>query len=176
MTKGKIRIFFYILFCCLVLFQTTARAEEAIQVSWPDGEYAIDVSLEGGSGKASVETPTLLMVEDGAAYVQLVWSSSYYDYMMVNETRYENLAEKDMNATFKIPIYAVDEPMQVIADTTAMGEPHEISYELTLYSDSITSKDRLPREEAKKVIAIAIAIIVVGGILNGIQKKRVRNC
>ena len=40
-----------------------------------DGEYAIEVTLTGGSGKASVETPTLLLVEDGACYAKLTWSS-----------------------------------------------------------------------------------------------------
>ena len=30
-----------------------------------DGEYSIQVDLEGGSGKASVTSPTILTVKDG---------------------------------------------------------------------------------------------------------------
>ena len=33
-----------------------------------DGEYSIQVDLEGGSGKASVTSPTILTVKDGQAY------------------------------------------------------------------------------------------------------------
>lgn len=36
-----------------------------------DGEYSIQVDLEGGSGKASVTSPTILTVKDGQAYAQL---------------------------------------------------------------------------------------------------------
>lgn len=174
MFKRKTWTLVLLILCSMFLFETPVIAKEKFRTDLPDGEYAIDVRLEGGSGKASVETPTLLIVEDGMLYVQLVWSSPYYDYMIVDDVRYENLAEIDMNSMFQIPVYGVDEPMQVIADTTAMGTPHEIEYSLTLYSDSITGKENLPREEAKKVIWIALSIIVFGGILNHIVKKRLR--
>ena len=76
-----------------------------------------------------------------------------------------------MNSKFVIPVEVFDEPMKVIADTTAMGTPHEIEYELTFYTDSLTSKDNLPQEAAKKVIWIALGIIVIGGILNAVVKR-----
>ena len=43
----------------------------------------------------------------------------------------------------------MDEPVSVIADTTAMGSPHEVEYTLLFYSDSIGSKGQLPQEAAK---------------------------
>ena len=172
MFKRKTWTFWGVILFCLILLTIPVIAKEKFHTDLPDGEYAIDVKLEGGSGKASVETPTLLIVDGGAAYVQLVWSSPYYDYMLVDDVRYENLAEIDRNSMFQIPVYAVDKPMQVIADTTAMGTPHEIEYSLTLYSDSITGKENLPKEQAIKVIWIALTIIVIGGILNHLVKKR----
>ena len=66
----------------------------------------------------------------------------------------------------------LDQPLEYIADTTAMGTPHEISYDFTFHRDSIGSKDELPQEAAKKVVAIALAIIVGGGILNHYVKKK----
>ena len=33
-----------------------------------DGEYAIDVTMTGGSGKATIQSPTLLTLNDGIAY------------------------------------------------------------------------------------------------------------
>ena len=77
-----------------------------------------------------------------------------------------------MNSVFEIPILTMDEGMSVIADTTAMGAPHEINYTLTFYSDSIGSKSQLPQEAAKRVVAVAIVIIVGGGILNYFVNKR----
>lgn len=140
-----------------------------------DGEYSIQVDLEGGSGKASVTSPTLLTVEDGQAYAQIQWSSSNYDYMIVNGEKYLPTNEEGMNSVFEIPVLSMDEGMPVIADTTAMGTPHEIEYTLTFYSDSIGSKSQLPQEAAKRVVAVAMVIIVGGGILNYFVNKR-RRC
>ena len=59
-----------------------------MSVDKEDGEYSIQVDLEGGSGKASVTSPTILTVEDGKAYAQIQWSSSNYDYMIVDGEKY----------------------------------------------------------------------------------------
>ena len=93
-----------------------------------DGEYSIQVDLEGGSGKASVTSPTILTVKDGQAYAQIQWSSSNYDYMIVDGEKYLPTNEEGMNSVFEIPVLSMDEGMPVIADTTAMGAPHEIDY------------------------------------------------
>ena len=139
-----------------------------------NGEYSIQVELEGGSGKASVTSPTILTVKDGQAYAQIQWSSSNYDYMIVDKKKYLPTNEEGMNSVFEIPILTMDEGMPVIADTTAMGAPHEIDYTLTFYSDSIGSKSQLPQEAAKRVVAVALVIIVGGGILNYFVNKRNR--
>ena len=152
-----------------------AAGDAAVEFDKEDGEYSIQVELEGGSGKASVTSPTLFTVEDGHGYAQLQWSSSNYDYMIVDGEKYLPTSEEGMNSVFEIPILALDEPVPVIADTTAMGAPHEIDYTLTCYSDSIGSKSQLPQEAAKRVVAVAMVIIVGGGILNYFVNKR-RRC
>lgn len=48
------------------------------------GEYTVDVALEGGSGKASVQSPTKVTVKDGKITATIIWSSPYYDYMIVD--------------------------------------------------------------------------------------------
>ena len=96
-----------------------------------DGEYTVDVALEGGTGRASVESPAKLVVEDGEATLTVVWSSEYYDYMKIGDEKYDPVNEEG-NSTFEIPVEKLNEPFQVIADTTAMSEPHEIDYELTV--------------------------------------------
>ena len=95
-----------------------------------DGTYSIAVTLEGGSGKGSVQSPCTLTVADGKMTAQIVWSSSHYDYMLVDGERYDALSNED-GSTFEIPVSALDTPLAVIGDTIAMSTPHEIEYTLT---------------------------------------------
>ena len=60
----------------------------------------------------------------------------------------------------------------VIADTTAMGNPVEISYSLTFYEGSIGDKGLIPQEAAKKVLIFALIIIVIGAIINHFVKMK----
>lgn len=150
----------------------TPTAPQPVALNYPDGEYSIEVNMTGGSGRASVSSPTLLTVREGKAYAKLLWSSAYYDYMILGDQTYYNLTTDGGNSTFEIPITALDAPMTVIADTTAMGDPVEIQYTLTFYEDSIEAKGNIPQEAAKKVLVIAGIIILAGGLLNHAVKKR----
>ena len=151
-----------------------AQKENGIETDLEDGEYSIQVDLEGGSGKASVSSPTLMLVKNGRMYAELQWSSSNYDYMIVDGEKFQNESEEGRNSIFTIPVTALDDKMEVIADTLAMGAPHEIDYTLTFYEASIGSKGQLPQEAAKRVVAVAMVIIVGGGILNYFVNKRNR--
>ncbi|MGN0711038.1 MAG: hypothetical protein ACI4LO_04680 [Anaerovoracaceae bacterium] len=138
-----------------------------------DGEYSVEVTMSGGSGKVSVDSPTLLKVNNGKMTAEITWSSSNYDYMIVDGTRYDNIAEEGMHSCFEVPVEALDSDLTFVADTTAMGAPHEITYIFNFPSASVGSKSMLPQEAAKRVLAMAAVIIIVGGILNHhVQKKR----
>ena len=106
---------------------------ESLQLE--DGTYTCSVQLEGGSGRASVTSPATITVKDGTATAEIVWSSSNYDYMKVDDTQY-NPTNTEGNSTFEIPVLGFDYVMPVSADTTAMSTPHEIDY--TLFIDSTT--------------------------------------
>lgn len=147
---------------------------QALPVELPDGEYSIEVSLAGGSGRASVTTPTWMIVQEGRAYARLLWSSPYYDFMILDGKKYLNETTDGGSSSFTIPITAMDAPMEVIADTTAMGDPVEIDYTLTFYEDTIGSKSRVPQEGALQVLAGAAVFIIVGGIVNHFIKRRRR--
>lgn len=150
-------------------------AADPVSVSQKDGDYSIELVLSGGSGKASVVSPTILTVKDGKAYAELTWSSSNYDYMIVAGETYLNEAEEGAPSQFHIPVTKMDEEMSVIADTTAMGTPHEVNYTLTFYSESIGSTSQMPQEAAKRVVMMAIIIIAVGGVLNHYVNKKKRH-
>lgn len=161
------------LICCLSVW-TSVPAAQAFTLDKEDGEYSIQVELEGGSGKASVTSPTLITVKNGEVTADIQWSSSNYDYMIVDGKKYLPVNEEGTNSEFQIPVTIMDESRPVIADTTAMGTPHEINYTLTFYSDSIGSKSQMPQEAAKRVVAVALVIIVGGGILNYFVNKRIQ--
>lgn len=101
-----------------------------------DGSYTVEVSLEGGSGKAGVQSPCQLTVEGGAVTATLIWSSSNYDYMVVDGEKYEPVTMEG-GSTFEVPVSAFDYPVPVAADTTAMSTSHEIDYTLTFDSATL---------------------------------------
>jgi len=101
------------------------------------GTYLIDVTLSGGTGRASIASPAELVVfGDGSASLVVIWSSDKYDYMLVDGERYEP-AIRDGHSMFVIPVKTLDKPLAVIADTTAMSTPHEIEYTITFDTASL---------------------------------------
>ncbi len=157
---------------CAITVAPVLAAESADALSLEDGEYAIDVTMTGGSGKATVQSPTLLTVTDGIAYASITWSSSNYDYMIVDGQKYLNESGEEVNSHFTIPVPDLAEDLPVIADTLAMGTPHEVQYVLTFDPASIASKSTLPQEGAKRVLLMAAVIIIGGGILNHFVNER----
>ena len=101
-----------------------------------DGTYTCDVTLEGGSGRATVESPAALTVADGKMTATIVWSSPNYDYMLMDGEKYLP-TNTEGNSTFEIPVAALDTALDVTADTVAMSTPHEIEYTLTFDSASL---------------------------------------
>ena len=103
-----------------------------------DGTYTCSVTLEGGSGRATIESPTELTVADGKMTAEITWSSPNYDYMIVDGEKYLPV-NTEGNSVFEIPVAALDTALAVTADTTAMSTPHEIEYTLTFDSASLTA-------------------------------------
>jgi len=103
-----------------------------------DGDYTMEVTLTGGSGRATIDSPAAIKVEGDKATATIVWSSPNYDYMLIDGEKYEPV-NTDGNSTFEIPVSVFDAEMEVTADTVAMSEPHEIDY--TLNFDSSTVKE-----------------------------------
>ncbi|MBE6908509.1 MAG: hypothetical protein E7474_02725 [Ruminococcaceae bacterium] len=121
----------------LSAFRTVVTADT---LGLADGTYTADVTLSGGSGRASVASPCTLWVADGKVTARLVWSSSNYDYMLVDGTRYDADYD-DGNSGFVIPVAAFDRPLAVTADTTAMSQPYEIDYTINIDSKSINAAE-----------------------------------
>ena len=70
----------------------------AESLSLADGTYTADVTLSGGSGRASVESPAALTVSGGKVTAKIIWSSKNYDYMKVNDEKYDAVIENEQTA------------------------------------------------------------------------------
>lgn len=149
-----------VLMISMLVLPITANAAT---VDMADGEYEMEVTLEGGSGRSTVLSPATLVVRNGEAFAQIEWSSGNYDYMLVEGEKYLPLT-RDPHSVFELPITAFGEPMAVTADTTAMGTPHEIDYTLTF-------ADPNPGSPVTVVVICAAAVIVLAGVILAVKKK-----
>ena len=105
-----------------------------------DGSYTIELTMEGGSGRASIQSPALITVADGAATATLEWSSPNYDYMLVNGEKYLPV-NTEGNSVFEVLVEALDAPLTMIGDTVAMSTPHEVEYTVTFHSETLESAE-----------------------------------
>ena len=98
------------------------------------GTYTCEVTLNGGSGRASVASPAEFSSDGETLTATIQWSSPHYEYMLVDGVQYDPI-QQEGNSTFQIPV-VLDADMTVSASTIAMSEPHLVEY--TLYFDSTT--------------------------------------
>ena len=142
-------------------------ADLAVETDLEDGEYEVPATLEGGSGKASVASPATLIVKDGKAFARIQWSSSHYDYMLVEGIKIlpEEKASPEDNSVFVIPVTSLSGPMKVIGDTTAMSTPHEVEYTLDF---------EMPGEgSGHSAIWIVLgAVVILGALLVWLIKRK----
>ena len=126
MRKTLIRLAALLLALCLLAGCGAAPGPEQNN----DGVLQVPVALEGGSGKASVASPAEVRAENGVYTAVIRWSSSNYDYMVVDGVTYDPVAV-DGGSVFEIPIPPPPCAIAVQADTVAMSQPHLIDYTLT---------------------------------------------
>ena len=105
-----------------------------------NGSYSVEMTFEGGSGRAGIASPVTITVENQKVTASVEWSSPNYDYMVVDGEKFLPV-NTEGNSVFEIPVAAFDKPLTVIGDTVAMSKPHEIEYTLTFHSDTIKALD-----------------------------------
>jgi hypothetical protein len=138
----------------LLVLPVCALAEGTPQ----DGLYTVNVTLSGGSGRASVASPAKMTVTNGASTAIIIWSSPHYDFMLVGGEYYYPIS-KEGNSTFQIPVTALDTDIAISAETTAMSEPHVIDY--TLRFDSSSLKAAGKNTDTAGIVTIAVVTVAV---------------
>lgn len=136
---------------CSVIQVRAGSAATAESLGIGDGEYTVEVTLEGGTGRTMVNSPTALEIRDGEATAAIVFDSPNYDYVIVNGEKYifENAGGTEQSR-FEIPVDCFDEPIPMIADTIAMSVPHEIEYTLCFDSATIREAGNADESDAEK--------------------------
>lgn len=104
-----------------------------------DGSYTCEVTLQGGSGRAGVESPAKLTVQNGVITATVVWSSPNYEYMLIDGVQYDPVQTQG-NSTFEISV-TLDSDMAVSASTVAMSQPHLVDYILHFDGATVTGAD-----------------------------------
>ena len=161
----KLCLTLWILLALCLPFQALAAAELP-----PDGEYTVEVTLSGGSGRTAIASPASLSSIGGTATALIIWDSPHYSFMEVNGIQYDPVPTEDSETTaFSIPV-VLDEEMAVKAQTEAMSQPHLIEYTLYFDSDSLE-----PVEEERSVPfdkgILIIVILVLCYFISQRQRK-----
>ncbi len=110
--------------------RTVGEETAASETTAEDSCLEVDITMEGGSGKAHIISPVSIEKKDGRMTATFIWTSENYDYMLVDGIKYDN-ENPGGRSTFTIPVDTLDEPLEVTGDTVAMSTPHEIEY--TIY-------------------------------------------
>jgi hypothetical protein len=97
----------------------------------------MEVTLSGGSGRATIQSPTVVTVRADSMTAEIVWSSPSYTWMELAGTRYPPTNSPGENATFSLPV-ELDVDLPVSAETVAMSRPHVVDYVLRF--DSRTAR------------------------------------
>lgn len=135
-----------------------------------DGEYKIEVSLKGGTGRASITSPAVVRVSGGAGVAVIEWSSPDFDYMVFEGERYLPVNSQG-NSVFEIPVLALDKEIDVIADTVAMSSPYEILYTIVFHGDTMR-KNGGERGRLAVVLVLAVAAAGVSGYVFRYRHRR----
>ena len=119
--------------------------------------------MTGGSGRASISSPTGFYVKDGQATADIHWSSASYDYMKLDGVRYNAFTDAAGHSAMTIPVSTLDTAIPVLADTTAMSKPYEIEYQLSfdgsallpMADASMAEAHPLPTDEVNRAMQSA---------------------
>lgn len=108
--------------------------------SLPEGDLKAEITLSGGTGKTTIQSPADVHIENGVITAEIVWSSSNYDLMIVDGREYTPVSV-DGGAKFVVEIPSLNEPLNIQARTVAMSTPHLIDYTITVSSEETAANE-----------------------------------
>ncbi|MBQ9482849.1 MAG: hypothetical protein IJU82_01545 [Ruminiclostridium sp.] len=135
-----------------------------------DGVYSVEITMTGGTGRAHMISPVRLTVSGGSMTARVEWSSSNYDLMIVDGKEFLPV-NSEGNSVFEIPVYTLDEPLSVSAETVAMSEPHMIDYVITFDKASLPSADSINIPLIAGGCALG-AVVIAGAVIAAFKARK----
>ena len=142
----------------MLLFTQLAWADAATPLP-ENGEYTVAAKLDGGSGRASVQSPANLKVENGKGTLTITMSSSTFDKLVYGGVEYKP-TNTSGNSVFSFPISELGD-ISLSMETVAMSEPHMIDYTLSLDASSIAKVNGSDGGFPTEWIFIGLGIVIV---------------
>lgn len=141
-----------------------------------DGHYTVEAVLKGGSGRVSIQSPVQVEIAEGKIVATFIWTSSFYEYMLIDGEKFlpESRDKKNDTTTFRIPLKAV-ETFPFVAQTSKMSRPYDIEYSIEF--DLSTLKKTSQYDALRTAILfMAVGVIIAFAVLLGrrISKKKTR--
>lgn len=161
----KMKVLFLMLSFVGILGLSGCQSTTGSETGFPDGDYMIDIELQGGSGRASIDSPTKLRIDHQKYFLTVTFHSPNYDYIISQEEKYLPVNQTG-NSSFEFPVKQIDGTVPIIADTVAMSTPHEIEYRLILNQESLTNSET-GEQVGKKETSVAEGTKSQQGDLDG---------
>ena len=153
-TSGLIYCFFICVLLLIVMLSSSGCAgiEENVDqektnaaggsLPGPATYEQVEFAVRGGTGKVKITCPevTVIAVEKWDAEALLVFESPHYEWVKTGGVQYEPVNKDDADrrtSEFRIPV-VLEKEMEIVGLTTAMSEPHEITYTIRI---SLKKKD-----------------------------------
>lgn len=118
--------------------QTAGQTGQAKEDSGTDTFVPDSFEWSGGSGKIEMTCPQVRMDGD-QAYATIVIDSEHYSWLKVDGKEYP-CEHENGTSTAEIPVI-LDETMEISGQTTAMSQPHEITYKICVGSEPASEGD-----------------------------------
>ena len=144
----------------VILVGTMFAAPIQADTSLADGLYSVEFTFEGGSGRGGVESVQAEVKDGEIQTLYLTMTSPYYDYCLYYGEQYIN-GSGEGNSVFTVPY--VEDSFLLTADTTAMSQPHEIDYTVTMDTAGMTKIGG--GGSIYKTVAIVACIVLVCAII-----------
>ncbi|NLU23701.1 MAG: hypothetical protein GXW99_03055 [Clostridiales bacterium] len=140
-----------------LLLTTAAFAAPVLK----DGTYQVAVTLSGGTGRVTIESPCQVTVANGQATATVVLDSKNYDYMRIDD-QYYNAVHGEGTSAFEIPV-VLGTDVEVAAQTTAMSQPHEVAYQLHFDVAPVSGQNSVSMIVwvGAGVAGVAVAVVVL---------------
>ena len=138
-----------------------------------DGIYEVEITMTGGTGKAHIKSPVNITVSGGDMTARFEWSSPNYDLMIVDGKEFLPVNESG-DSVFEIPLYTLDEPLSVQAETLAMSEPHLIDYEIAFDAAALHAESADITVPVIAAVTAAVCVIAVIAAL-AVKKRKKKN-